>query len=140
MTTIPTNEAQMPVVTRLTEVVTTGMGKKELALEKAGATREVAYKTMVDGLEAESMTVDKFGDEHMTPDHSSRLKAAELISRLNGDLKTETIVDNRTVNISGVGAESIGVLLHMVKDVAEQLRALRSSGQQTGEIIDVTVG
>lgn len=115
------------------------LNKKELALEKSGATREVAYKTMVAALDAESMTVDKFGDEHMTPDHSSRLKAAELISRLNGDLKTETMVDNRTVNITGVSTEALGTLLHMVKDVAEQLRGLRTGGQQTGEIIDLTV-
>lgn len=114
------------------------VGKKEIALSKAGATREVSYKTMVEALKAESMTVDKFGDEHMTADHSSRLKAAELISRLNGDLKTDVTVDNRVVNISGVGKEALETLLHMVKDVAEQLRGLRAGGQQTGEIIDIT--
>ncbi len=113
--------------------------KKEQALIKAGATREVSYKTMVAALDAESMTVDKFGSEHMTPDHSSRLKAAELISRLNGDLKTETVIDNRVVNISGVSTEVVEGLLHMVKDVADQLRALRDNGCQTGEIIDLSV-
>lgn len=121
-----------------TELVTTS--KKDIALEKAGATRDVAYNTMVKALAAESMTVDKFGDEHMTPDHSSRLKAAELISRLNGDLRTDVTVDNRTVNINGINAEAITDLLHMVKDVAEQLRGLKAGGQQTGEIIDITVG
>ncbi len=111
--------------------------KKELALEKAGATRQVAYATMVAGLEAESMTVDKFGDEHMTPDHSSRLKAAELISRLNGDLKTETTIDNRVINIQSIDTTAMGVLVNMVRDMTEQFKMLRVSGQQTGEIIDV---
>lgn len=115
------------------------LNKKEKALSKAGATRDVAYTTMVSALSAESMTVDKFGDEHMTPDHSSRLKAAELISRLNGDLKTETTIDNRTVNINGINTEAVSSLLDMVKDVSLQLQALRTSGQQTGEIIDVSV-
>ena len=130
----------MTTATLNTEVMTTPTGKKELALEKAGATREVAYNTMVSALSAESMTVDKFGDEHMTPDHGSRLKAAELISRLNGDLKTDVVVDSRVVTVTGVPASVLGDLLHMVKDVSVQLRALRGSGQQTGEVIDVCVG
>lgn len=137
---IPTKSTQMPVEAPSTEIACTGMGKKELALERAGATRDIAYKTMVAGLDAESMTVDKFGLEHTTPDHSSRLKAAELISRLNGDLKNETVVDNRTVNINSIDTEAFTSLLHMVKDVASQLQALRTSGQQTGEIIDISVG
>lgn len=111
--------------------------KKTVALTKAGATREIAYTTMVNALTAESMTVDKMGDEHFTPDHQSRLKAAELISRLNGDLRTDVVVDNRVVNISGVSTEVVTGLLHMVKDVADQLRGLKAGGQQTGEIIDV---
>lgn len=122
------------------EAVETGgvLTKKELALERAGATREVAYQTMVSGLTAESMTVDKFGDEHMTPDHSSRLKAAELISRLNGDLRTDVTVDNRVVNIS-LGSDGLVALTEMVRDVSAQLAALRASGQQTGEVIDVSI-
>lgn len=114
-------------------------GKKELALSKAGATRDIAYKAMVEALSAETMVLDKFGGEHLTPDHSSRLKSAELISKLNGDLKTETTIDNRTVNINGLNTEAVTSLLHMVKDVASQLQALRTSGQQTGEIIDVGI-
>lgn len=136
---MPIDSTQMPTVELCPEDEPTPTGKKQLALIKAGATREIAYKTMVDGLEAESMTVDKFGSEHFTPDHSSRLKAAELISRLNGDLKTETTIDNRTVNITGVSNEAVSELLHMVKDVANQLVAIRTNGQQTGEIIDVCV-
>lgn len=120
------------------ELDTGVLSKKELALETAGATREASYKAMVAALEARSMTVDKFGDEHFTEDHSSRLKAAELISRLNGDLKTsEVVVDNRSVVVTGVTTEVLGELLHMVKDVAVQLRSLAASGRQTGEVISV---
>ena len=136
---IPINQSTLPQVALPTSVETTHTGKKELALEKAGATRERAYMTMVAGLEAESMTVDKFGDEHMTPDHGSRLKAAELISRLNGDLKEQPSIDARSVTIN-VGAESVTELLNMVADVAQQLRNLKTSGQQTGEILDVSIG
>lgn len=115
-----------------------GIGnKKQIALERAGATREASYKAMVEGLSAMSMTVDKFGDEHFTEDHTARLKSAELISRLNGDLKESPTVDNRTVTITGIGTEAMEALFGMVKDVTEQLVALRNSGQQTGEIIDV---
>lgn len=111
--------------------------KKDIALQKAGATREVAYKTMVEGLSATITKYDRDGDSlGEQPDYSTRLKSAELISRLNGDLK-ENVVDNRVVNISGVSAEAMSGLLAMVADVKEQLLALRTSGRQTGEIIDI---
>jgi hypothetical protein len=110
---------------------------KELRMEKAGATREAAYKVLVEGLSAETMTLDKFGGEHVAPDNPSRLRASEMILKMRGDIRPETVVDNRTVNISGVSGEVTSQLLHMVKDVAMQLAALRTSGQQTGEIIDV---
>jgi hypothetical protein len=47
------------------------------------------------------------------------------------------VVDNRTVTVSGVSDEVMTGLLHMVRDVAEQLKALRVNGCQTGEVIDV---
>lgn len=121
-------------------ITTEGMGKKELALVKAGATREASYKTMVDGLSANTITIDKYGDEHEYPDHNVRLKSAELISKLNGDLKTETTIDNRsvTINTDGVSVEIIKGMMDMVKDVKNQLEALRVNGRQTGDIIDVT--
>jgi hypothetical protein len=136
---IPITSTQLNAVELLHQEPTGVLTKKESALVRAGATREVAYKTMVAGLEAESMTVDKFGDEHMTPDHSSRLKAAELISRLNGDLKDSPTVDARQITINGISGEAVETLLHMVSDVSKQLSALRTSGQQTGEIIDITI-
>ena len=136
--TDPTISTQMTHIEQSPVGTVETTGKKELALIKAGATREISYKTMVAALEAESMTVDKFGDEHMTPDHSTRIRAAELISRLNGDLKDAPTVDNRTVNIN-VGNEAMDGLLHFVKDMAYQLKSLRTDGKQTGEIIDLQV-
>lgn len=121
----------------MNDIVIAEGSKKDIALSKAGATREVAYQTMVSALGAETMIVDKFGYKHLTADHSSRLKAAELISRLNGDLKTDAVTSSAVVNIN-VSAESATSLLHMVKDVALQLSSLRGSGRQTGEIIDIT--
>lgn len=112
---------------------------KEQRMEKAGATREAAYKVLVDGLTAETMTLDKFGGEHLAPDNPSRLRASEMILKMRGDIRPDTMVDNRTVNINGINNEAVESLLHMVKDVAEQLVSLRTSGRQTGEIIDISI-
>lgn len=112
--------------------------KRDIALNKAGATRELAYKTYVEACSATIMKYDRDGDcigEY--PDHPTRTKAADSISRLNGDFKEGIVIDNKVVNITGVSTEVMNGLLHMVKDVADQLRLLRSSGKQTGEIIDV---
>ena len=109
--------------------------KKEFSLQKAGATREVAYKAMVEALGAESMSLDKFGDEHMSPDHGARLRAAEMISKLHGDMK-EVVVDNRTYNtMIQASPEEMGVFIEMVKDVQGQLERLTRSGHQTGEVV-----
>jgi len=110
--------------------------KKESALIKAGATREVAYKAMVEGLNAESMTVDKYGDEHMTPDHQARLKAAEMISRLHGDLKAEGGSNTTYNTVIQSSSEEMKVFSEMIKDVKEQLDGLVMSGRQTGDVLD----
>lgn len=110
---------------------------KENSMIKAGATREESYKAIVRGLTCKKMTVDKFGEEHYEDDTTNQLRSAEIISRMNGDLRPETMVDNRVVNISGIPSEAIVSLVDMVKDVSQQLASLRVSGRQTGEIIDV---
>jgi hypothetical protein len=133
---LPTTPNVPQEIMSLCDTDDTPTTKKDIALVKAGATREVAYNTMVAGLSARSMTVDKFGEEHWADDHTSRLRAAEMISKLNGDLKDVASFDNRSITIN-IGNEVMVDLLHMVKDVASQLVALRTSGQQTGEIIDV---
>lgn len=112
--------------------------KKESAMIAAGATREAAYGAVVRGLTAKKLILDKMGDEHYEEDTTNQLRSAEIISRMNGDLRPETVVDNRVVNISGVPNDVVSGLLHMVKDVADQLRSLRVSGRQTGEIIEIT--
>ena len=138
MPEIPIKPTQMPMVELIPTEASGVSTKKEKALVEAGATREIAYKTMVSALEAESMTVDKFGDEHMTPDHSTRIRAAELISKLNGDLKDAPTVDNRVVNIT-ITPSDLETFTSIVAGVKEEIRGLRDSGRQTGEIIDVTL-
>lgn len=112
---------------------------KEVAMQKAGATREESYKAIVRGLNSKKMTIDKFGEEHFEEDTTNQLRSAEIISRMNGDLKPDTVVDNRSVsiNMSNVSNEILQGMLDMVKDVKGQLASLRTSGHQTGEIIDV---
>jgi len=124
-----------------TDMVVQTKGTKEAALVKAGATRERSYDTMVKALDAESVTVDKFGMEHNFPDHGARLKAAELISKLNGDLK-EVVVDNRTYNTNiNISPTELKVFTDMVKDVRDQLAQMGAKGLQTGEVVDAeTVG
>lgn len=109
---------------------------RELKLQKSGATREASYKAIVSGLSATKMTVDKFGIEHWEDDHTSRLRAAELVARLNGDLKTETVIDNRQITITASQAD-VATLLAVVSDVKLQIENLKRDGHQTGEIIDI---
>lgn len=111
--------------------------KKDLAMHKAGASREASYKAMAEGLKARRVSVQKDGSTVDEPDHMTRLKAAEMIARVNGDMKqSEVTVDNRKVNITGVPSEMVTSLLAMVSDVKAQIEGLRSSGRQTGDIID----
>lgn len=112
--------------------------KKDIALAKVGATREIAYRAAVEALSARSMTVDKFGEEHFIEDHGNRLKAAEFIAKMNGDLKENAVnIDNRVVNVSGITSAVLEEFIKVAKSIDEKLASLRTSGQQTGEIIDV---
>ena len=111
---------------------------KELRMEVAGATREAAYKALVDGLTSEVMVLDKFGGEHTAPDTNARLRASELILKMRGDIKPDNAIDNRTVSINITNGD-ITELTGMIEDVRKQLASLGASGQQTGEIIDVEV-
>lgn len=112
--------------------------KKQIALNTAGATRELAYKTYVEAAtSAVIVKYDRDGEclgEQI--DYATRIKAADSISRLNGDMKDEVAIGGTV--IINIGSGAIEQLLHMVKDVSEQLRALKVDGRQTGEIIDVT--
>lgn len=113
--------------------------KKSEAMLAAGATREAAWKAVVAGLTAKKMTLDKFGEEHYEEDTTNQLRSAELIARGIGDLKPETLVDNRqvSINVNNISKEAWAGMMDMVSDVKSQLAALKSSGHQTGEIIDI---
>lgn len=115
------------------------LSSKEKRLTKAGATREAAYKALVEGLAAEVVVLDKFGQEHVYVDNPTRIRASELISKHWGDLKLESGMEVKVGIFNGVGQEVIDELLHMVKDVAIQLRELKGNGKQTGEILEAQV-
>ena len=128
----------MDITPSLIDPFESNLSKKEISLLEAGATRKRAYDAMVSALDAQSMSIDKYGEEHFTDDHATRLRAAELISKLHGDLK-ENEVDNRVVNIAmQISPDELKVFMEMVSDVQKQLADLASSGKQTGEVIDVT--
>ncbi len=113
---------------------------KEIRMEKAGATREAAYKAVVDGLSAEVMTLDKYGAEHTAPDNSTRIRSAEMILKMRGDIKPENSVDARVYNTQiNITPEELKVFSGIVNSMKEEIKNLRGSGRQTGEIIDVSV-
>lgn len=110
--------------------------KKIEVLNKAGATREAGARVIADAMVANRTTVDKYGDEHVEPDHTIRLRAEELRAKYTGDIKPDGTVSNQTVVIQ-VGTDAVKELIGMVSDVRLQIAALRTDGRQTGEIIDV---
>ena len=108
---------------------------KEVALVKAGATREKYIQKVVDKLEAKNVIVDKFGDEHIVDDNTTQLKAAEILSKLHGDSK-EVLVDNRTYNtVIQASPAELAAFSEMVADVKAQLATLTASGRQTGVVM-----
>ncbi len=112
--------------------------KKELALNKAGATRERGALVISQAMSATKMTVDKNGEEHSEPDHTIRLRAEELRARYVGDLKPDATAENKTVNLVMMGtASEVAELIKLTREVKEGLVARVGSGGQTGEIIDI---
>lgn len=116
------------------------LSKKDIALKTAGATRELAYNKIVEMTKAQNMTLDKFGGEHFSEDNTTQLRASEMILKLNGDLK-ENVVDNRvynnTVNVSAAELKSFTEIVSAMRD---EIKNLRVSGRQTGEVIDLVAG
>lgn len=105
---------------------------KELILNKAGATRERGAIVIAEAMVANKMTVDKYGEEHIEPDHAMRLRGEELRARETGDIKPEGSVVNTQVNITCSSAE--------IKELMEFVNSRRvrdNTRTQTGEIIDV---
>ena len=117
----------------LVETKSTSMAEtKQEVMEKVGATRVASLTAVVDGLSATKMTIDKYGEEHIEPDHNIRLKSAEMIARMNGDIKPDGTISNTQVNIACSSAE--------IKELMEFVNGRRVGsvrGQQSGEIIDV---
>lgn len=111
---------------------------KELRMEDAGLTRESAYNKVLEMMNAQIMTLDKFGEEHYSPDNSTQLRATEMVLKMRGEIRPDTVIDNRVVNISGVTSESVTGLLNMVRSAADRIYSMKTNGRQTGEIIDVT--
>lgn len=94
------------------------MTKKEIAMERAGAGRKVAYQALAEACTATKITIDKYGEEHTEPDTANRLRAAELISRMNGDLK-----DKQEIEMSHKMEESDRELLMkygIIKNIADK--------------------
>lgn len=111
---------------------------KENALAKAGATRELAYRTYVEATKATITRYDKYGEFlGEEPDHSTRVRAADSISRLNGDLKEEVGVAGNINVVINIGASALKELVDLVRDVNDQLS--RNDGKQSGAIIDAEV-
>lgn len=114
------------------------LDKKQEALENSGATRERAYKTMVEGLTSVITIIDKLGEEHSMPDTSNRLKSAEMIARLYGDMKNDNVVETKTVELRVSGSVSeLAELIRITQEVKEDIATRYGRGGQTGEVIDV---
>lgn len=116
----------------LSEVVNS---TKEVAMVKAGATREAYILRVVAALTCKKMTIDKFGEEHFEEDTTNQLRASEIIAKMNGDIKPDILVDNRKATITVNGApDEIKKLIEVVNAVNTELMGLKESGRQTGRI------
>lgn len=110
--------------------------------ESAGIKTDDPYKTLKEGLSAEKVTYDKYGDERREPDYIARHKymttALELMRHL-GSKDEQTGNTNITNNII-----TSPEVLSQVQGLLEQEAKLRQTAYndktQKGEIIDVSVG
>jgi nicotinate-nucleotide pyrophosphorylase len=112
------------------------LSPKEKKMVEAGLTREKSYRKIVDMMEAKTMVLDKFGGEHFSEDNPTQLRAAEMHLKMTGDIKPENFTENKVVNVN-ISSGAFDKMVEWVKDMRAQMVALKSSGQQTGEIIDV---
>lgn len=114
------------------EVITENIPKKEMILNRAGATRERGARIIADAMDATKMTVDRFGEEHLEIDHTTRLRAEELRAKYTGDIKPDGAMVNIHPMLIVTSAEMKGYI--------EEARRLRQTDirEQTGEIADVS--
>ena len=116
------------------------MSPKELRMEKAGLTRETAYKKIVEMQSAQVMTLDKFGGEHFAPDNTTQLRATEMVLKMRGDIKPDNMVDARVYNTQvSITPSELEAFTGIVTSMRDEIRNLKGSGRQTGEVIDVTI-
>lgn len=66
--------------------------------DKVGLTREKCITAINEALEATKMTLDKYGEEHVEPDHDKRLKASLAGLELRGDFKNKDAIKPTTYN------------------------------------------
>lgn len=129
----------------ITEIVKAGEGLTATDIarycQEEGVTIPAVCKALAEGLEScYPGKMDNNGEwkggsteADMPTRHKYMTSALEVLRMV----KKETVMPVATAVNINIGGEALGELLHMVKDVAGQLRALGTSGQQTGEIIDV---
>jgi len=132
--TIMTNTTtSMSATTSSTSVQTTdnNISKQELALIKAGATRERGAAAIAEALVATKMTIDKYGEEHIEPDHAMRLRAEEIRAKMVGDIKPDGGVVNNSVVI-GISADEFKALLMTARKNVVDVKI--ENGGQSGDI------
>lgn len=74
--------------------------KKDMILkecEDGGVTLKEIVRVIREGMEANKVTIDKYGDEHIEVDHDKRLKSAIFGAELRRDIGVKN-VDGITVN------------------------------------------
>ena len=98
--------------------------RKELGMLTAGLTDERLFKTAVDGLDAMSVMVDKYGEEHSSPDHNVRHKFLDTLLRVKGYIRPDASIDN-TMNFNLTVTERVAIKTRLVK------------GMGRGKVIDV---
>lgn len=110
---------------------------RELRMKECGLNAELAYKKLVEMHSAQTMTLDKFGGEHFSPDNPTQLRAAEMLLKMRGDIKPDETIGTKIVNVSGITTEAVTNLLSMLKAASDRMVSNKINGRQTGEIIDV---
>ncbi len=112
----------------------------EAQFKEVGITSQCPYRVLKDGLTAERVTYDKYGDEHREPDYKERRENATIILTMMGHLKAKAEeVKVTTVNVQ-VREGDIERLEKIAKELDDLHKRLGSQAWQRGEVVDVEVG
>jgi hypothetical protein len=83
------------------ELIPTNLVEVKAACKRVGLSLEKSLKVILAAQEANKTTVDKFGDEHIEPDHDKRLKGAVMHLELERYIvKNDTINNNVNFNLT----------------------------------------